>query len=156
MEFARKSGAAARQKSLFDWEDVRKIQLGRSLSYFDDLKCSRMKVLLNVFSQNISKKSLDGLFPNIFTMVEEIFDFADLKCSRKSFTMVEKNFGFWLSKMLQNEGFERFISEHLHHDWRKFWVLMMADTLKWRTWFRRLVPDPPSILDRPRTQINLG
>ena len=74
--------------------------------------------------------------------------------TNRIFTMVKENFGFAWSSMLQNEGFQNvyhrisspwlkkildlddlkcsrmkhfktFITENLHHGWRKFWISMI-------------------------------
>ena len=50
------------------------------------------------------------------------------------FTVVEGNCGFLWSVMPQNEGFEPVISDYFHHGWRKFWILMIWNALKWRIW----------------------
>ena len=75
--------------------------------------------------------------------LKKILDFDNLKCPRMKdlnhpsetiFTMVEENCGFLSSEMPQNEGFEPVISDYFYHGWRKFWILMIWNTLKWRIW----------------------
>ena len=106
-----------------------------------------------------------------FTMVEEKFWISVVWNAPKwriwasslqnIFTMVEENFGFQSSEMLQNEEFEQvhyrissswlkkildfsclkcsemknlsmFITEYLLHGWRKFWISIVGNAPKWR------------------------
>ena len=57
----------------------------------------------------------------------KILDFDDLKfprmkdsnlSSKNIFTMVEEKFEFWWSEIPKNEGFEPLVSAYLHHGWR--------------------------------------
>ena len=82
------------------------------------------------------------LSQNIFTMVEEIFEFW---CSE-----IHQNEGFqnvhhrisssWLKKILdfddlkcsRMKDFNMFITKYLHHGWRNFWILMIWNTPEWR------------------------
>ena len=72
--------------------------------------------------------------------LKKILSFTALKCSRmkdfqwllgNTFTMVEENFEFYCSEMLQNEWFPMIIWEHFHHGWRKFWVLLLQNAPEW-------------------------
>ena len=36
--------------------------------------------------------------------------------------------------MPENKEFGPFISDYFHHGWRKFWILMIWNALKWRIW----------------------
>ena len=49
------------------------------------------------------------------------------------FTMVEENFDFYCSTMLQNEGFILILRESFHHVWRKFSFLLITRS----TWSKR-------------------
>jgi hypothetical protein len=84
----------------------------------------------------------------------------DFKKSQNIFTMVEEKLGFRRSELLQNEGFQNryhrissprlkkflnsndlnytrmkdfktFITEYLHHGWRKFWISMILNAPEW-------------------------
>ena len=50
---------------------------------------------------------------------------------RNTFTMVEENFEFYCSEILQNEGFIMIVGEYFHHGWRKLWVLLLWNTPEW-------------------------
>ena len=50
---------------------------------------------------------------------------------RNTFTMVEGNFEFYCSEILQNEGFSMIVGEYFHHGWRKFWVLLLWNAPDW-------------------------
>ena len=135
-KLARKYGAASRKKK-FIWLRGWKIQLGRSLPYFDNLKvrewriwityfgtyrrkiwilnlkCSRMKVLLNPFLRISCRKVWTDHFQTSLPWLKKIFDFADLKCPQNEGfgQLISENFPFSLSGMLQNEKFGLHISE---------------------------------------------
>ena len=75
--------------------------------------------------------------------LKKIFDFRDLECPRMKdlnhllqniFTMVEENFWFSWSEMLQNGGFGMLISEYIHQGWRKFLIFVMWNAPEWRIW----------------------
>ena len=91
--------------------------------------------------------------------LKKIFDFRGLEClrmkdldclSQNIFTMVEENFWFSWSGMLQNEWFGRLISENLHHGWGKFLIFVVWNAPEWRIWiayFRISSPEFKKIMD---------
>ena len=54
--------------------------------------------------------------------------------------MVEENFWFSWSGMLQNGGFGLLISEYIHQRWRKLFIFVVRNSPAWRTWttYRRI------------------
>ena len=73
--------------------------------------------------------------------LKNILSCIALKCSRmkelywllgKTFTMVEENFDFSCSEMLQNEWFLWIVREYFHHCWWKFWFLLLWNAPEWR------------------------
>ena len=66
--------------------------------------------------------------------LKKTLSFTALICSRmkdfewllgNTFTMVEENFEFYCSEMLQNKGFPAIVKGYFHHGWRKFRVLLL-------------------------------
>ena len=71
----------------------------------------------------------------------KILDFDDLMgprmkdlnhLSQNIFTMVEENFEFSWSEIPKNKGFEPLISEYLHHGLRKFLIFVIWNAPEWR------------------------
>ena len=51
---------------------------------------------------------------------------------RNTFTMIEGNFEFYCSEILQNKRFPMIVRQCFHHGWRKCRVLLLWITQDWR------------------------
>ena len=82
------------------------------------------------------------LSQNIFTIVEEIFEFwwSEIHPNeafqnvhhRISSPWLKKNWDFDDLKCSGMKDFNTFITKYLHHGWRDFWILIIWNTPEWR------------------------
>ena len=85
---------------------------------------------------------LTCLSQNIFTIVEEIFEFwwSEIHPNEAFQNVNHRISSPWLKKILdfddlkcsRMKDFNMFITKYLHNSWRDFWILIIWNTPEWR------------------------